>query len=636
MADVPPEEGTIDTLEFQAEVQQVLHILAHSLYTEREVFLRELISNASDALHRLQFEMLTNREVLDPEAEPGIWIEFDEEARSLTITDNGIGMTREELIENLGTIAHSGAMAFIQKLEEGQRPGEVIGQFGVGFYSVFMVAEEAAVTSRSYDPQAQAYTWRSRGESSYTLEPAEKEQRGTTIHLQLKEGAEEYASAWRLKEIIQHHSNFISFPIHVEGERVNQQQALWRRSPQEVVEAEYEAFYQQLVLDPGKPRLHLHVVTDVPVDIRALLFIPRKRETGMLARRKDHGLRLYNKNVLIQEDNLDLLPNHLRFLEGVVDSEDLPLNVSRETVQRNPALRRIQKALAGRVTRSLRELGEQDPEAYQDFWREFGYYLKEGIATDPLSRDDLLPLLRFQSSRSEGQLIALQDYAARMPADQKSIYYVLGESLSSVAGSPHLDYFQARDLEVLYLVDPLDGFVVQNLREYQGKPLQNVDDAGLELPAEGEGPEPQRPEIPEERLAGLLARIKAILGESISQVRLTRLLTNSPARLVSAESGPERDFQRLRRMIEEDFEAPPKIMEINPAHPLIQGLEVMVREQPDSPRLNQVIEQLFENLLLLEGLHPNPAAMVPRLQALLEAAVAPPDAGELPEGSASA
>jgi molecular chaperone HtpG len=356
----------------------------------------------------------------------------------------------------------------------------------------------------------------------------------------------------------------------------------------------------------------------------------------MLSRRGEHGLRLYNKNVLIQEDNKDLLPNHLRFLEGVVDSEDLPLNVSRETVQRNPALRRIQKALAGRVTRALGELGEEDPDAYQDFWREFGYYLKEGIATDPLSREDLLPLLRFQSSRSEGRLIALQEYASRMQPDQRAIYYVLGESLSSVARSPHLDYFQAHDVEVLYLVDPLDGFVVQNLREYEGKPLKNVDDAGLELPVEGEGPEPESAEVPDSRLEALLARIQAVLGGRVSQVRMTRLLTNSPARLVSAESGPERDFQRLRHMIEEDFEVPPKIMEINPAHPLILGLEQVVREQPDSPRLTPVIEQLFENLLLLEGLHPNPAAMVPRLQALLEAAVLPPEGGELPERDPSA
>jgi len=609
-----------ESLEFRAEVQQLLNILANSLYTEREIFLRELISNASDALHRIQFEMLTNRDVLDPDTELAIRLDFDDEAHTLTISDTGIGMTREELIENLGTIAHSGAMAFLKGLEEGQRPADVIGQFGVGFYAVFMVAEEVTVTTRSYRLDAQGWRWVSRGDSRFTLSPAEKEERGTTVVVKLKDDAVEFASAWRLEQIVKKHSDYVAFPIYLDDKVINQQTALWRESPQAVEEQKYEDFYRQLTLDFEGPLLHIHMVTDAPVNIRGLLYVPRKRERGPLRVRTDYGLKLYSRKILIQEYNKDLLPEHLHFVEGVVDSEDIPLNISRETVQSSPAMRHIQKALAGRVVKRLRELAEERPEDYRTFWEEFGAFIKQGIVTNPMDHDNLLPLLRFHASKSGEDLVSLSDYVARLPEGQNAIYYILGSDRASVANSPHLDSFKSRGVEVLYFLDPLDGFMTQSLKEYEEKPFQNVDDPNLELPEETEGEPEPGPGVAQADFDQLTARFKSVLGDRVTEVRESKLLTGSPCRLVSPEAGPERDLQRVRHLLEQDYELQPKILELNRHHRLLKNLAHLVAARPDDAVIDPSIEQLFENLLLLEGLHPNPSQMVPRIQALLEAA----------------
>jgi len=428
-----------ESFEFKAEIQQLLSILVHSLYTEREIFLRELISNASDALNRIQFEMLTNREVLEPGAELAIRIEADEEARTLTISDTGIGMTRDEIAQDLGTIAHSGAAAFLRRLEEEERPSvEMIGQFGVGFYSVFMVAKEVRVVSRSYRPDAEAVEWVSDGSTSYRLGPAKMDTRGTRIEIKLKEDAVEFASPWRLEQIVRKHSDFVAFPIYVgdSKEPANRRIAPWRQSPREVTDEEYREFYKHLTLDFEEPLLHIHLVTDAPVNLRSILYVPARRERGILSPRTDHGLRLYIRNVLIQEYNKDLLPSYLRFVEGVVESEDLPLNISRETVQASPAARRIQKALTRKLLRELEALGQEEPDRYRTLWQEFGVFIKEGIASDPPAQKDLLPLLLFPSTRSDGGLISLAQYVERMADDQPAIYYVLGDDLKSVVHSP--------------------------------------------------------------------------------------------------------------------------------------------------------------------------------------------------------
>ncbi len=610
---------TTESHEFKAEIQQLLSILVHSLYTDRDVFLRELISNASDALSRVQFEMLTNRDVLDPDAELKITIGCDKDNRTLTIRDTGIGMTRDEIVENLGTIAHSGAAEFLKKLQAEKKPADVIGQFGVGFYSVYMVAEEVIVTSRSYRPEAQAVRWSSKGDNTYTLVEAEKAERGTEIVVKLKEDATEYAEDWKIEQIVKKHSDFIAFPIQVKERAVNQQTALWRQSPREVSDEQYDNFYKQLTLDFEAPLLHIHFVADVPVDVHAVLYIPGKRERGMFSLRKDDGLKLYSRKVLIQEYFKDLLPPYFRFVQGVVDSEDLPLNVSREAIQTNRAMAKLKSTLTHKLTSELEELGQKDAAKYAQFWRELGPFIKEGVATDAASQAELAKLLRFKTSRGGAdEWVSLTASVERMKADQNVIYYILGDDVQSAARSPHLDYFRQHDLEVLYLVEPIDSFVVMTLKEFGGKKLQNVDDAALDLP---KSDQPVESKVADEAYAQLVARIKNVLGDKITEVRASQVLTDSPCRLVSPDNATDRDMQRVKRMLGEAYEIPKKIMEINRGHTLIADLAVLAQTGANDALLDACIQQLYESALLVEGLLPNPADMAPRIQVLMEAAV---------------
>jgi molecular chaperone HtpG len=628
---------------FQAEIQQVLDILVHSLYTEREIFLRELLSNALDALHRIQFEMLTNRNVLDEGVELAVYLETDEENRTLTIQDTGIGMTREEMIENLGTIAHSGAQQFLQVMEEAGKKGQgvtsdIIGQFGVGFYSVFMAAEEVNVISRSYQPEAEPAVWSSTGQGTYNVGPADKNDRGTTIVVKLKEEAKEFAQVYRLRQVIKTHSDFGAFPIYVkeqkppaEGEKegkteftqANQQVALWRQSPREVEEDKYKSFYQQLTLDFGDPLLRLHTSADAPVQFYALLYVPSKKDYRVFGVKEDYGLKLYSRKILIQENFKELLPKYLRFIEGVVDSEDLPLNVSRETVQSTPLLEKIKNVLVRRVAGELETLAEEKPDSYRTFWQEFGGFIKEGIATEPDSHGKFVDLLRFQSSKGESadDLISLTQYTGRMKEEQSEIYYILGDNYSVISRSPHLEYFRKHDIEVLYLTDPMDSFMLVGLREYNGKPLKNVDDAGLDLPEEEKVDEEKKEEaIPSDQFEALVARFKEVLGDRVEDVRESKILTDSPCRLVNPAGALNTGMQRVQRLLDKDYQIPKKILEINRNSELIQNISARFSTNAEDELINPLIEQLFESALVTEGIHPNPADMVPRIQKLMEAA----------------
>ena len=610
---------------FKAEVKQLLYILAHSLYKERDIFLRELISNASDALTRMQFEMLTNREALDPDAELAIHIETPEttgdEPKKLIIKDSGIGMTRAEMENNLGTIAQSGARAFIEKIGAGQLdPSDVIGQFGVGFYSVFMVADSVRVVSRSYHIEGEAWAWISDGGENFTIEPADKTDRGTEIHITLKKDAAEFAQAWKLKQIIKKHSDFVRFPIYVGTERANQQTSLWRKNPSEVSTDDYKQFYQQLTLDFQEPLATIHFSSDAPVNVRALLFIPAQREKNILAARKEPGLLLYSHNVLIQEYCADLLPKWLSFVDGVVDSEDLPLNVSRETVQNNRVMRQLGETLRKRVLRELKNIAENDAEKYEKFWNEYSRAFREAIATDMDAKDQVLPLFRYMSSTSDGKLISLDEYIKGMGEEQTKIYYVLGDDLKSVAHSPHLDPFRARDIQVLYWVDPLDALIAPMLNEYQGKKFRNIDDAELELPQEKEETTPEEEQTPEYDFNILLGRFTSVLGERVLDVRASKVLKDSPIRLVSPKDDMERERQRLSRYFDKEYKVPKKILEVNRNHPLIANLARALHAHPDSEFAKLTIEQLYDSALVQEGLHPNPAEMLPRIEKLLELA----------------
>lgn len=612
------EETTAEPIAFRAEVKQLLHILAHSLYTDREIFLRELISNASDALHRVQFEMLTNRDVRDPEAELAVWVEVDKDARTLTIKDSGVGMTRDELIENLGTIAQSSARAFLQRAGEGQRSGgNIIGQFGVGFYSVFMVADKVTVVSRSYLPAAEAAVWEATGGDTFTIEAGERAERGTTITLHLKEDAAEFADSWRIEQTVKRHSDFVAFPIYMGERRINQQQALWRRAPREVEAEQYPDFYRQITFDMEPPLLHIHLSTDAPVDLHTVLFVPSRRERGLIERRIEGKIKLYSRKVLIQEEAKDLLPNHYRFIEGVVDSEDLPLNVSRESVQSSPVMQRIRKTLTSRLNRELNDLAEKDPPKFADFWREFGPFIKEGIATDYEHRDDLLKLLRFHTTTAGDDLTTLAAYKERMVPDQKEIYYLLAGDLAAARRSPHLDPFTARGIEVLLLTDIMDSFMLNGLRDYEGLRLRNADEAGLELPGAPDAPESL---VNDDEFAALSARVSAILGERISDVRASQVLRTSPARLLAGEEAPGREMQRIQQLLGQETTQQPRVLELNRGHQLVADLAHRAATGGDDPVIAAVVEQLYDNALLLEGLHTNPAAMVPRIQQLLEAA----------------
>jgi molecular chaperone HtpG len=632
-----PVTAAPESLEYRTEVKQLLDILAHSLYTDREIFLRELVSNASDALNRIQFEQLTNHDVLDHDRELAIHIAVDKEAKTITIADSGIGMNHDELIQNLGTIAHSGAKAFLSTAGEGNKASveEIIGQFGVGFYSVFMIAAEVTVTSRSYRLDDQAWTWQSTGDSRFTLIPAEKSDRGTTIFIQLKEDADEFANNWRLEQIIKKHSDYVSFPIYLQEDKaegeptekvVNRRTALWRQSAAQVKPEEYKEFYHQLTYDTGDPLLNIHLVADAPVNVRSILFVPAKRDRNLFTGQSDHGLRLYSRKILIQQRNKDLLPEYFRFIEGVVDSEDLPLNVSREMVQSNPVLRQMRRALTNRLFRDLKNLAENDDEKYLTFWHEFGVFMKEGVASDPASHEHLVELLRFQSTKS-GEAkpwTTLKQYKERMGSEQKAIYYVLGENLKSVERSPHLDYFRANNIEVLYLIDPIDGFMTSMLRDYDGTPLKNVDDAGLDLPKseEEKKADEAKPSVAQDEFERLVERTKNVLGDRITDVRESKQLVNSPCRLVSPEDSFDRDLQRIRRLTEQNYELPRKMLELNRRHPMVVNLAQLVTKGNADGIVDAAIGQLFDNALLLEGISPNPADMVERIQTLMETAVA--------------
>jgi len=619
-------QHTAQPIPFKAETRQLLDILIHSLYTEREIFLRELISNASDALTRIDFEILTNRSVLDSSAELGIWITADTQENTLTIRDTGIGMTAEEMVQNLGTIAHSGAREFIHAFQEsakhpaeGRSLSDMIGQFGVGFYSVFMVAEWVRVTSRSHLPEAEAATWMCTGADTFTVEVAEKADRGTVVTIKLKEDASEFAQDHRLRQIIRRHSDFIPFPIYLgeKAEQVNRQTAIWRQSPRQVEQKDYEEFYRQLTLEVDPPLVHAHMMVDAPAQMYAILYIPASQERGMFSLRREPGLKLYARKVLIQEYNRDLLPEYLEFVQGVVDSEDLPLNVSRESVQSNRIMAQLKKLVTSKVLDTLRKLAVDDPSKYNQFWAGYARYLKQGVAMEPEEPEGLYSLLRFHTTSHPGEWSSLDDYLQRMPPGQEQIYYIVGDDERSVLYSPHLDVVRRAGYEVLIMADPLDAFMLVRLTQYKEHKLANVADADLKLP-ETPGQEPESEEAPQVEMEALVGRIRQHLGDQVSDVRLTTRLTDSPARLVDPQGAPNPEMQRVMRLLNQEFETPKKVLELNPHHPILQRLNAL--PEP-SPLAGLIIDQIYKDALLIEGLHPDPAGMIQRIQKLMEAAL---------------
>ncbi|MCB0118334.1 MAG: molecular chaperone HtpG [Anaerolineales bacterium] len=611
-------DTTAQQFNFKAETKQLLHILIHSLYKDREVFLRELLSNASDAINRLRFEMLTNQNVLDPEAELRIHIKVDKDARTITIQDTGIGMDQDEIVDHLGTIAQSGARRFLEAAKEsGQDASQMIGQFGVGFYSVFMVAEWVRVTSRSFRPDAQAVTWYATGDDSYEVSPAEMTERGTRIEIKLKEDAAEFADDFRIKNIVSKHSDYIGFPIYVGDEEkpVNKQTSLWRTARNEITEEQYKDFYRQTTLDFEDPLMHIHMVTDAPVQLYALLYFPAKAERNMFSLRKDDGLKLYSRNILIDEYNKDLLPEYLRFVQGVVDSEDLPLNVSRETVQSSGLMPKLKKVLTNQVVRELENLAKKDTEKYAAFWSEFGVYLKQGIAASPADADTITPLLRFKTNTNPETWSSLDDYVSRMKDGQKVIYYIVGEDFRSVLRSPHLDAFKANGTEVLLFTEPMDSFMLMGLNKYKDYELKSVSGAEVDG-AEQPKAESEAEKIPEGDFNSLIEKFKEVLGERVTDVRASNRLVTSVARLVDADENSNPELQRVYKYLGKEYEVPKKVLELNPSHEMLKNLL-----NTEGELQNIVIEQVYDSALLVEGLHPDPSSMAERVQRIMEAAL---------------
>jgi len=622
----PKLKDTSGPIAFQTEIKQLLNILVHSLYTNREIFVRELLSNASDALTQMRFIQQTDHEILDPSQELEIRIEIDQEKGLLRISDTGVGMTSEELKTNLGTIAQSGAKAFLEAAQgDDSDLVDVIGRFGVGFYSVFMAADWVKVTSRSYKPGEDAASWFATGADTFEIGSSAKESRGTTIEVKLKEDALEFADEYRLKEIIKKHSDYIPFPIYVseDEEQTNRQNAIWRENPRSVKEEQYHEFYRQLTLEVEQPLETIHFVADAPLMIYALMYLPAAPDRGMFTLREQDGLKLYARKILIEEYSKDLLPPYYRFIEGVVDAEDLPLNVSRESVQATAVINRINKILTNQVTQKLKEMANKEPDTYLDFWSKFGQFIKEGVASKDANGEDLAELLRFRTTTSPDQWSSLDDYLEHMKPGQEKIYYILGDDESSVSRSPHLDYFQTHCYEVLTLTDPVDSFMLLGLREYKEFSLQNVADSDLQLPDlpdedEGEEKKEQPEPLSEDDINKLISRFQEVLGDKVSEVRITDRLTNSVARLVDAKGSLGQEMQRVYRMMDKEYQIPKKILEINPGHPILQQI-CDLSEAKDL--IKTVIEQIFESALLIEGIHPDPASMIPRIQKLMETAL---------------
>src|SRR5262245_55791402 len=632
---------TAETHRFQADVNQVLSLVVNSLYTHKEVFLRELISNASDALDQLSFRALTDASLLGDERDLRIELVPDKDARTLTIRDNGAGMTHDDLVTNLGTIAHSGTKRLIESLSGDQRKDlPLIGQFGVGFYAAFLVADRVTVTSRAAGKD-EAWRWESDAHGEFTVTPAERGARGTDVTLHLKEGEDDFLRDWTLRDLVRRYSDFVRHPIKLqvvrkkegepdttEWERVNQAEALWVRAKSEITKEQYDEFYRHLTHDWEAPLAHAHFKVEGAQELTGLLYVPKKTPLELLQNRKT-GVRLFVRRVFIMDDCEALLPEWLRFLRGVVDSDDLPLNVSREFLPRDRGTELLPRQLVRHALQMLEDLAAEgettitDDEGketkvrrYELFWRHYGRVLKEGIHADGNNRDKIAKLLRFESTHG-AELVSLADYVSRMKPDQPAIYYVGGESRAAAEGSPHTEALRKRGYEVLLFTDPADEWTADGLREFDGKRLVSAARGALDLPAEEE----EKKKLDEDKgaFADLLVRIKKSLGRRIEDVRLTTRLTDSPACLVTDEHGISPQLERLMRANRYEVPEQRRTLEINPSHPVVKRLKELSADEANAARVEEILGVLHDQALVAEGgLPEDPSKFAKQVTKLLE------------------
>jgi len=602
--------------EFQAEIAQLLDIVTHSLYTEKEIFVRELVSNASDALEKLRHLQLTEKEIFDDKLDLEINVTTDDKAKTITIQDFGIGMTRAELVENLGTIAHSGSKAFLKSLAESeQKNTSLIGQFGVGFYSAFMVAKSVKVYSHSWRAAEPGHVWSSDGSGSYEIEESDGERRGAKIVIQLKDDCGDFAQDWKIKEILERYSAFVSFPINLNGKRVNTVQALWLRSKNEIKDEEYTEFYKFQAHAFDEPRLRLHFSADAPLAINALLFVPKENTEKLGFARLEPSVSLYCRKVLIDAKPKNLLPEWLRFLKGVVDSEDLPLNISRETMQDKALIEKLNKVITKRFLKFLDEEAKNRTDAFNEFYAEFGIFLKEGAAMDFTHKDQLAKLLRFESSLTEkGKTTSFADYVTRMGGEQKEIYYLVGPNRAAIESGPYLEGFKARNIEVLFCYEAVDEYVMNSLREFDGKKLTAADHADVKL---SDLPKPEGA-LSEADTKTLTTWLKDTLGERVAEVKASDRLVDSPALALNADKFMSPHMRRMMKAMNKDgADSPLRVnLEINPRSAVMKRLFETHTAAPEKAKL--VAEQILDNALISAGLLDDATPMVARLYKLLE------------------
>lgn len=622
-----------ETRGFQTEAKQLLHLMIHSLYSNKEIFLRELVSNASDAADKLRFEAVSNGDLYEGDAELKIRISFDKEAKTITISDNGIGMSRDEVIDNLGTIAKSGTAQFMQKLTGDQKKdAQLIGQFGVGFYSAFIVADRVVVTTRRAGlPADQAVRWECTGEAEFTVESVEKAERGMTVELHLKEDALEFADHWRLRSIIKKYSDHIAIPVVMqkqtpvgddaekkepEDEVINTATALWTRSRSDVTEEEYKEFYKHVSHDYAEPLSWSHNRVEGNLDYTSLLYIPARAPYDLYNRDASRGLKLYVQRTFIMDDAEQFLPLYLRFIKGVVDSNNLSLNVSREILQKDPNIDSMRSALTKRVLDMLSKMAKGEPENYTTFWKEFGQVMKEGPAEDFTNREKIAKLLRFASTHTDTpeQNHSLDDYVARMKEGQEKIYYIAAENFNTAKNSPHLEVFRKKGIEVLLLSDRVDEWLMSHLQEFEGKHFQDVGKGELDLGKLDTEEEKEAQEKVAEQLKPLLERVKTALGEEVSEVRITHRLTDSPACVVVGQYDMGAQMRRILEAAGQKVPESKPIFELNPEHPLVKKLDAEANEG----RFGDLAHILFDQANLAEGAQlQDPAAYVQRLNKLL-------------------
>lgn len=626
------------THEFRAETRKVLNILTHSLYMNRDIFLRELISNASDALDKLRFIQSRGDEVHAPDLPLEIRITVDKERGVLSIADTGIGMTEAEMVENLGTIAHSGSEQFMKDMAEqsGSEDGKtdaanIIGRFGIGFYSVFMVAEKVEVISKSAIGDEPAHIWTSDGTGSFSIAEYKPEegmpevQRGTVIRAAIKDKDREFLEKSRLEAIIRKHSNFIPFPIYVDNEHINTTQALWREPRQSITREQYDEFYKFLSYDKRKPLEVIHLALDAPVQFNSLLFIPDTYEEYFTGNNEHWGLDLYVRRVLLQRENKEVLPDYLAFVKGVVDTEDLPINISRETLQENRVLRKIKQTVTKQVLSKLTDMAKDNPETYKTFWELHGKVFKLGYR-DFANRELFAPLLRFNSSalESTNEFTSLDDYISRAKEGQKIIWF-LTTPREAINANPHLELFRRKGIEVLYLFDTVDEFALEGMGVYKDFHFKSVDRADNEtLKSFADSDEtPKTAPLSETEITdfdGLVGKMKTLLGEQVKDVRVSQRLSDSPAVLVSPDEGLSSSMQKLMRMMQNDDSIPQKILEVNRDHPLLRSMLHIYKAKDDDPVLAEMIQSLFDATLLLDGYIKEPHMVAARSTKLLEKA----------------